>query len=215
MSARWRMVHQLKKKNDHPLTGLIREQYLVEWVFLAILWVVSVVCAYILSVNILLLPQLGPPYWPSPDVTLWAWLILVFQHPFVWPAALATIIALALTLGFTIYFTIALPSRIDSTIRLELSRIGKTTKKSFRRLYVTQIDSKGVLKTQLLPKITSSGEYGLVVLRATLPDISTEELKALAQRYFLAWDKLSLATVCSLDELHFKVTQLARAFAEL
>jgi hypothetical protein len=69
--------------------------------------------------------------------------------------------------------------------------------------------------TKLLAKTTSSGEYGLVILRASFPKASPEELESVAQRNFLAWDKNSIATVSSVDELHFKITQLARAFAEL
>jgi hypothetical protein len=215
MLRHWRMGHQLKNKNDGVLTGIIREQYLVEWLFLSILWIVSALCAYIFCANLLMLPQLGPPYTPSPDITPWQWLFLAVQHPFVYPAAIATVIALTLVIVLTTYFALWLPSRVDSTLRLELRRIGLTTKQSFRRRYVTRIDSKGTLITRLLPKTTGSGEYGLVVLRATLPDISPDKLRPIAQRYFLALDQSSLATVCSLDELHFKVTQLARALDEL
>jgi len=215
MLKHWRTGHPLKKENNSVLTGIVREQYLVEWLFLSILWVVSALCAYIFCANLLLLPQLGPPYTPSPDITPWQWFFLAIQHPFVFPAAIATTIALTLVITLTTYFSLWLPSRVDSTLRLELRRVGATTKQVFRRRYVTKINSKGILVTRLLPKTTGSGEYGLVVLRATLPGVSPENLRPIAQRYFLAWDQSSLATVCSLDELHFKVTQLARALAEI
>ncbi len=209
------MERQLAEKDNKILTGIMREQYLVEWVFLSILWVVSALCAYILCINLLLLPQLGPPYTPSPSIPPLQWLFLAVLHPFVWPAALATAIALALVVGLTLYFSIMLPAKVDSIVRAELRRIGPTTKRHFRRQYTTKIDSKGLLTARLLPKTAGSGEYGLVVLRASLPDVSDEALKGLAKRYFLVYDKSSLATICSLDELHWKVTQLARAFDEL
>ncbi len=193
----------------------MREQYLVEWVFLSILWVVSALCAYILCVNLLLLPQFGPPYTPSPNVAPLLWLFLAIQHPFVWPAALATAVALALVVGLTFYFSIMLQAKVDSIVRTELRRIGPTTKRHLRRQYTTKINSKGLLTTRLLPRIAGSGEYGLVLLRVSLPDVSAETLRSVAQRYFLVFDKSSLATMCSLDELHWKVTQLARALDEL
>lgn len=194
---------------------MVREQYIIEWVFLGILWTVSIICAYILITNLLLLPSLGPPWTPTPDQTWWQWLFLALQHPYVWPAALATTIALILTISVTTYFALWIPSRVDQTIQLELHRIGPTTKLRLRRQYVTKINSKGLLMTKLLAKTTSSGEYGLVILRASFPKASPEELESVAQRNFLAWDKNSIATVSSVDELHFKITQLARAFAEL
>ncbi|MFX1474645.1 MAG: hypothetical protein ACFFCO_04075 [Promethearchaeota archaeon] len=202
-------------KDNKILTGMMREQYLVEWVFLSILWVVSALCAYILCINLLLLPQLGPPYAPSLTVPPLEWLFLAIQHPFIWPAALATACALALVVGLTFYFSIMLPAKVDSIVRTELGRIGLTTKRALRRQYRTKINSKGLLTTRLLPRIAGSGEYGLVVLRASLPDVPAETLQGVAQRYFLVHDKSSLATVCSLDELHWKVTQLARALDEL
>ena len=97
----------------------MREQYLVEWVFLSILWVVSALCAYILCVNLLLLRQLGPPYTPSPNIAPLLWLFLAIQHPFVWPAALATAVALALVVGLTFYFSIMLPAKVDSIVRTD------------------------------------------------------------------------------------------------
>ncbi len=194
---------------------MVREQYIIEWVFLGILWTVSIICAYILITNLLLLPSLGPPWTPTPDQTWWQWLFLALQHPYVWPAALATTIALILTISVTTYFALWIPSRVDQTIQLELHRIGTTTKLRLRRQYVTKINSKGLLVTKLLAKTTSSGEYGLVILRASFPKASPEGLESVAQRNFLAWDKNSIATVSSVDELHFKITQLARAFAEL
>ncbi len=209
------MEHQLTEKDNKILTGIMREQYLVEWVFLSILWVVSALCAYIFCINLLLLPQLGPPYAPSPNVSPLLWLLLAIQHPFVWPAALATAVALALVVGLTSYFSFMLPTKVDSIVRTELRRIGPTTKRRLRRQYTTRIDSKGLLTTRLLPRTAGSGEYGLVVLRASLPDVPAETLQGVAQRYFLVFDKSSLATMCSLDELHWKVTQLARAFDEL
>jgi hypothetical protein len=187
----------------------------MEWVLLGILWTVSLICTYILITNLLLLPSLGPPWTPTPEQTWWQWLFIAFQHPYVWPAALATVIALILTISLTIYFALWIPSRVDRVIQLELHRIGPTTKLRLHRQYVTKIDSKGLLVTKLLAKTTSSGEYGLVVLRASFPKASAEELESVAQRNFLAWDKNSIATVSSVDELHFKITQLARAFAEL
>ena len=209
------MEHPLTETNEHLLTGMVREQYIIEWVFLGILWTVSIICAYILVANLLLLPSLGPPWTPSPDQTWWQWLFLALQHQYVWPAALATTIALILTISVTIYFAFWIPSRVDLTIQLELHRIGQTTKLRLHRQYVTKIDSKGLLVTRLLAKTTGSGEYGLVVLRASFPNASPEALESVAQRNFLAWDKSSIATVSSVDELHFKITQLARAFAEL
>ncbi|MFX0168042.1 MAG: hypothetical protein ACFE89_01690 [Candidatus Hodarchaeota archaeon] len=202
-------------KNEHVLTGIVREQYLIEWMFLAILWTVSVICAYIFITNILLLPSLGPPWTPSPSVTWWQWLAQAIQHPYIWPAALATTIALVLTISTTIYFAIWMPGRIDSTLRLELHRIGPTTKLRLRRQYITKINNKGLLVTRLLPRTTASGEYGLVILRATFPKASSDLLESVAKRNFLALTKSTIATVTSLDELHFKITQLARAFAEL
>lgn len=209
------MERPLAEKDNHILTGIMREQYLVEWVFLSILWVVSALCAYILCINLLLLPQLGPPYTPSPNVSPLQWLLLAIQHPFVWPAALATAIALGLVVGLTSYFSFLLPAKVDSIVRTELGRIGPTTKRRLRRQYTTIIESKGLLTTRLLPRTAGSGEYGLVVLRASLPDVPAKTLQKVAQRYFLVYDKLSLATMCSLDELHWKVTQLARAFDDL
>lgn len=209
------MELRLKNNNEQILTGMVREQYLIEWVFLAIMWVVSVLCAFILISNLLLLPTLGPPWTPTPDTTWWQWLIVAMQHPFVWPAAIATIIALIITIGLTAYFAIWTPSRVDLTIRLELSRIGPTTKLRLHRQYVTQIDSKGILITRMLPKTDQTGEYGLVILKATFPNTSKDILDSLAQRYLLARDKFSIATVSSLDELHFKISQLARAFDEI
>lgn len=209
------MEHPLESKSDNLLTGIVREQYFMEWLFLSILWVVSAVCAYILCVNLLLLPRLGPPYAPTPDISLWQWLSMALQHPFVWPAALATAVALGLVVALTGYFSVWLPSEVDSTIRGELGRIGPTNRRPWRLQYVTQVDSKGTLTARLLPKIAQSGEYGLVVLRATLPNVTPEQLRSTAQRYFLASDKVSLAAVCSLEELHWKVTQLARALGEL
>lgn len=211
----WRMEHPLTQTNEQLLTGIVREQYIIEWIFLGVLWVVSSICAYILVTNLLLLPSLGPPWAPTPYQTWWQWLLLAFQHPYVWPAGLATTIALILTISVTIYFAIWIPERVDRTIQLELRRIGSTTKLRLHRQYATKINSKGLLITKLLAKTTSSGEYGLVVLRASFPKASPEELEAVAQRNFLAWDKNSIATVSSVDELHFKITQLARAFAEL
>lgn len=194
---------------------MVREQYLMEWILLGILWTVSLICTYILITNLLLLPSLGPPWTPTPEQTWWQWLFIAFQHQYVWPAALATVIALILTISITIYFALWIPSRVDQVIQLELHRIGPTTKLRLHRQYVTKINSKGLLVTKLLAKTTSSGEYGLVVLRASFPKASAEELESVAQRNFLAWDKNSIATVSSVDELHFKITQLARAFAEL
>ncbi|MFW9831808.1 MAG: hypothetical protein ACFFD8_08535 [Candidatus Thorarchaeota archaeon] len=205
----------MTKKNDFVLTEIAREQYILEWVFLAILWAVTIICALIFVMNILLLPLLGPPWTPTSEQTWWEWMLIALQHPYVWPAALATTIALCLTLSITIYFALWMPKRIDSTVRLELSRIGITTKLRLRRQYITKIDSKGLLVTRLLAKTTGSGEYGMVVLRATFPNIPASQLESVAKRNFLAWDKSSLATVSSVDELHFKITQLARAFAEL
>ncbi len=209
------MEHPLKETNEQLLTGMVREMYIIEWIFLAILWTVSVICAYIFITNVLLLPSLGPPWTPTPDQTWWTWISLAMQHPYVWPAALATTIALILTIGTTIYFAIWMPSLVDATLRIELKRVGPTTKLRLRRQYVTKINSKGLLVTRLLAKTTGSGEYGLVVLRATFPRALPEQLEAVAQRNFLAWDKSSIAAVSSVDELHFKITQLARAFAEL
>jgi len=209
------MGHQLVDKENHLLTGIVREQYLVEWVFLSILWVVSALCAYILCVNLLLLPRLGPPYTPPPDSTLWQWIQYAMLHPFVWPAAVATGVALSWVVGLTIYFSSTLPKKVDLTIRRELSRIGPTTKRHLRRQYITRIDMKGMLTARLLPKTAGSGEYGLVILRAKLPNASPDMLRTVAQRYFLASDGGSLATICSLDELHWKVTQLARALSEV
>lgn len=203
------------KRDNHLLTGIVREQYLVEWIFLSILWVVSALCAYILCVNLLLLPRLGPPYTPPSDSTLWQWIQYAMLHPFVWPAAVATGIALTWVVCLTIYFSSTLPKKVDLTIRRELSRIGLTTKRRLRRQYITRIDSKGVLTVRLLPKTAGSGEYGLVVLRAELTNVSPDVLHTVAQRYFLASDGASLATICSLDELHWKVTQLARALTEI
>jgi hypothetical protein len=209
------MEHRLENKNEYLLTGIVREQYFMEWLFLSILWVVSAVCAYILCVNLLLLPRLGPPYTPTPEVTLWQWFSMALLHPFVWPAALATAVALGLVIGLSVYFSVWLPSEVDSTIHGELARIGPTNKRPWRLQYVTRIDSKGTLTARLLPKTAESGEYGLVVLRATLSRVSAKKLRSTAQRYFLASDRVSLATVCSLEELHWKVTQLARAIGEL
>jgi hypothetical protein len=209
------MEPQLTKKNEHVLTDIVREQYLMEWLFLVILWTVSVVCAYIFITNILFLPSLGPPWTPSPTITWWHWLALAIQHPFIWPAALATTIALILTIGTTVYFAIWMPGRIDSTLRLELSRIGPTTKLRLHRRYLTKIDTKGLLVTRLLPRTTASGEYGLVILRATFPNATKEKLESVVKRNFLALTKSTIATVTTLDELHFKITQLARAFAEI
>jgi hypothetical protein len=172
-------------------------------------------CAYILITNLLWLPSLGPPWTPSPEIPWWQWLALAFTHPFIWPAALATIIALILAIVTTIYFAAWMPSPVDSTLRLELARIGPTIKLRLRRQYVTKIDTKGLLITRVLTRTTASGEYGLVVLRATFPQATSEQLESVAQRNFLAKDKMTIATVSSVDELHFKVTQLARAFAEL
>jgi hypothetical protein len=98
---------------------------------------------------------------------------------------------------------------------MELHRIGPTKKLRLRRQYLTQINSKGLLVTKLLHKTMGSGEYGLVILRATFPQASPSELNSVAERYLLAYDANTLATVCSVDELHFKIMQLARAFAEL
>ena len=205
----------MTETNEQLLTGMVREQYLMEWVLLGILWAVSLICTYILITNLLILPSLGPPWTPTPEQTWWQWLLLAFQHTYVWPAALATLIALILTISVTIYFALWIPSRVDRVIQLELHRIGPTTKLRLHRQYVTKINSKGFLVTKLLAKTTGSGEYGLVVLRASFPKASTEELESVAQRNFLAWDQNSIATVSSVDELHFKITQLARAFAEL
>lgn len=205
----------MENKSEQLLTSIVREQYLVEWLLLSIFWVVSAVCGYILCVNLLLLPQLGPPYTPTPDTSLWQWLLIAFVHPFVWPAALATAVSLSLVIALTAYFSAWLPSEIDLTIRGELTRIGPTNKRRWRLQYLTRVDSKGTLTARLLPKTAGSGEYGLVVLRATLPNVTAELLRSTAQRYFLASDKASLATVCSLEELHWKVTQLARALGEL
>ena len=205
----------MTETNEHLLTGMVREQYIMEWVLLGILWTVSLICTYILITNLLFLPSLGPPWTPTPEQTWWQWLFIVFQHPYVWPAALATLMALILTISVTIYFALWIPSRVDQVIQLELHRIGPTTKLRLHRQYVTKIDSKGLLITKLLAKTTGSGEYGLVVLRASFPKASAEELESVAQRNFLASDQNSIATVSSVDELHFKITQLARAFAEL
>ncbi|MCW3980731.1 MAG: hypothetical protein NWF11_04585 [Candidatus Bathyarchaeota archaeon] len=205
----------MTETNEQLLTGMVREQYLMEWILLGILWTVSLICTYILITNLLLLPSLGPPWTPTPEQTWGQWLFIAFQHQYVWPAALATVIALILTISLTIYFALWIPSRVDQVIQLELHRIGPTTKLRLHRQYVTKINSKGLLVTKLLAKTTSSGEYGLVVLRASFPKASAEELESVAQRNFLAWDKNSIATVSSVDELHFKITQLARAFAEL
>jgi hypothetical protein len=194
---------------------MVREQYLMEWVLLGILWTVSLICAYILITNLLLLPSLGSPWTPTPEQTWWQWLFIALQHTYVWPAALATLIALILTISVTVYFALWIPSRVDHVIQMELHRIGPTTKLRLHRQYITKIDSKGLLITKLLAKTTSSGEYGLVVLRASFPKASAEDLESVAQRNFLAWDQNSIATVSSVDELHFKITQLARAFAEL
>ncbi len=205
----------MTETNEQMLTGMVREQYILEWVFLGILWTVSIICAYILITNLLFLPSLGPPWTPTPDQAWWQWLLLALQHPYVWPAALAMAIALVLTIGVTIYFAVWIPSRVDQTILLELHRIGPTTKLRLHRHYVTKINSKGLLVTKLLARATGSGEYGLLVLRASFPKAAPNELESVAQRNFLAWDKNTIATVSSVDELHFKITQLARAFAEL
>ncbi|MFW9935431.1 MAG: hypothetical protein ACFFDU_08025 [Candidatus Thorarchaeota archaeon] len=205
----------MTEKNEQVLTNMVREQYILEWVLLGVLWTVSIICSYILVINLLLLPSLGPPWTPTPEQTWWQWLLLAFQHQYIWPAGLATIIALVLTISVTIYFAFWTPSRVDKTIQIELHRIGSTTKLRLHRQYVTKINSKGLLVTRLLAKTTSSGEYGLVVLRASFPNVSYDEIESVAQRNFLAWDKNSIATVSSVDELHFKITQLARAFAEL
>jgi hypothetical protein len=209
------MEHPLTKTNEHVLTSIVREQYIIEWMFLIILWIVSVICAYIFITNILILPSLGPPWTPSPYITWWQWLGLAIQHPYIWPAALATTIALILTIGTTIYFAIWMPGRIDSTLRLELGRIGPTTKLRLQRRFLTKIDTKGLLVTRLLPRTTASGEYGLVILRATFPNADPNMLESVARRNFLALTKSTIATVTTLDELHFKITQLARAFAEI
>jgi hypothetical protein len=201
--------------SEQVLSGMVREQYIIEWIFLGILWTVSIICAYILTTNLLFLPSLGPPWTPTPEQTWVQWLLLAIQHPYVWPAALGTSIALILTIGMTIYFAFWVPSQVDQTILLELHRIGPTAKMRLHRQYVTKINSKGLLMTKLLAKTTSSGEYGLVVLRASFPKAPTKDLESIAKRNFLAWDKDSIATVSSVDELHFKITQLARAFAEL
>ncbi len=205
----------MEKTNEQVLTSIVREQYIVEWLFLGVLWTVSVICAYIFIANIWLLPSLGPPWTPSPTQTWWQWLIIALQHPFVWPAALATLVALILTISVTIYFAIWMPSRVDSALRLELNRIGPTIKLRLRRQYVTKIDSKGLLITRLFAKTSETGEYGLVMLRAAFPNASPDTIESVAKRNFLAWDKKSIATVSSVDELHFKITQLARAFADL
>jgi hypothetical protein len=205
----------LTEKNEQVLTGMVREQYIMEWVLLGVLWTVSIICSYILVINLLLMPSLGPPWTPTSEQTWWQWLLLAFQHQYIWPAGLATTIALILTISVTIYFAFWIPSRVDKTIHIELHRIGPTTKLRLHRQYVTKINSKGLLVTRLLAKTTSSGEYGLVVLRASFPNVSYDEIESVAQRNFLAWDKNSIATVSSVDELHFKITQLARAFAEL
>ena len=209
------MEHPLTKTNEQVLTSIVREQYLIEWMFLIVLWVVSVVCAYIFITNILFLPSLGPPWTPSPSITWWQWLGLAIQHPYIWPAALATTIALILTIGTTIYFAIWMPNRIDSTLRLELGRIGPTTKLRLHRRFLTKINTKGLLVTRLLPRTTASGEYGLVILRATFPNADPDLLESVARRNFLALTKSTIATVTTLDELHFKITQLARAFADI
>ncbi len=194
---------------------MVREQYIIEWIFLGVLWIISITCAGILTTRLLMLPTLGPPWTPTPEQTWWEWFMLAMQHPVIWTATTATTIALILTISVTIYFAIWIPSRVDQTIQLELHRIGSTTKLRLRRQYLTQINSKGLLVTKLLPKTTGSGEYGLVVLRATFPQASPSELDSVSQRYLLAFDANTLATVSSVDELHFKITQLARAFAEL
>lgn len=208
------MENPLTRRNEQVLTEIIREQYLLEWFFLGVLWTVCALCAYILITNLLWLPSLGPPWTPQPDVPWWQWLSLAFTHPFIWPAAIATLVALMLAFTVTLYFAAWMPSPVDSILRLELNRIGPTTKLRLRRQYVTKIDTKGLLLTRVLSRTTTSGEYGLVVLRATFPDASPDQLESIAQRNFLSRDKMSIATVSSVDELHFKVTQLARAFAE-
>ncbi|MFX1318066.1 MAG: hypothetical protein ACFE9D_07865 [Promethearchaeota archaeon] len=194
---------------------MVREQYIIEWIFLGILWIISITCASILTTRLFILPALGPPWTPTPEQTWWEWFMLATQHPLIWTATAATTIALILTISVTIYFAIWIPSQVDQTIQLELHRIGSTTKLRLRRQYITQINSKGLLVTKLLPKTTGSGEYGLVVLRATFPQASPSQLDSVSQHYLLAFDANTLATVSSVDELHFKITQLARAFAEL
>ena len=194
---------------------MVREQYIIEWIFLGVLWIISITCAGILTTRLLMLPTLGPPWTPTPEQTWWEWFMLAMQHPLIWTATTATTIALILTISVTIYFAIWIPSKVDQTIQWELHRIGSTTKLRLRRQYLTQINSKGLLVTKLLPKTTGSGEYGLVVLRATFPQASPSELDSVSQRYLLAFVANTLATVSSVDELHFKITQLARAFAEL
>ncbi|TRO56112.1 hypothetical protein E2P64_06280 [Candidatus Bathyarchaeota archaeon] len=205
----------MNERSEQLLTGMVREQYIIEWIFLGVLWIISITCAGILTTRLLMLPTLGPPWTPTPEQTWWEWFMLAMQHPVIWTATTATTIALILTISVTIYFAIWIPSRVDQTIQLELHRIGSTTKLRLRRQYLTQINSKGLLVTKLLPKTTGSGEYGLVVLRATFPQASPSELDSVSQRYLLAFDANTLATVSSVDELHFKITQLARAFAEL
>ena len=189
------MEHPLTKTNEQVLTSIVREQYLIEWMFLIVLWVVSVVCAYIFITNILFLPSLGPPWTPSPSITWWQWLGLAIQHPYIWPAALATTIALILTIGTTIYFAIWMPNRIDSTLRLELGRIGPTTKLRLHRRFLTKINTKGLLVTRLLPRTTASGEYGLVILRATFPNADPDLLESVARWNFFALTKSTIATV--------------------
>lgn len=205
----------MNERSEQLLTGMVREQYIIEWIFLGVLWIISITCAGILTTRLLMLPTLGPPWTPTPEQTWWEWFMLAMQHPLIWTATTATTIALILTISVTIYFAIWIPSKVDQTIQLELHRIGSTTKLRLRRQYLTQINSKGLLVTKLLPKTTGSGEYGLVVLRATFPQASPSELDSVSQRYLLAFDANTLATVSSVDELHFKITQLARAFAEL
>ena len=205
----------MNERSEQLLTGMVREQYIIEWIFLGVLWIISITCAGILTTRLLMLPTLGPPWTPTPEQTWWEWFMLAMQHPLIWTATTATTIALILTISVTIYFAIWIPSQVDQTIQLELHRIGSTTKLRLRRQYLTQINSKGLLVTKLLPKTTGSGEYGLVVLRATFPQAAPSELDSVSQRYLLAFDANTLATVSSVDELHFKITQLARAFAEL
>jgi hypothetical protein len=194
---------------------MVKEQYIIEWIFLGILWIVSICCAGILTTRLLVLPSLGPPWTPTPDQTWWEWWIIALRHPLIWSAATVTAIALILTISVTVYFALWIPSKVGKTIQMELHRIGPTKKLRLRRQYLTQINSKGLLVTKLLPKTMGSGEYGLVVLRATFPQASPSELNSVAERYLLAYDANTLATVCSVDELHFKIMQLARAFAEL
>jgi hypothetical protein len=194
---------------------MVRQQYIIEWMFLGILWTISISSTAIFTTYLLFLPSLGPPWTPTPDQTWLEWFLLALQHPAIWTGAVATTISLILTISITLYFAVWIPSRVDKTIQMELHRIGATTKLRLRRRYVTQINSKGLLETRLLPKTIGSGEYGLVVLRATFPKAPLAEIESVAQRNFLAFDGYYIAAVSSVDELHFKITQLARAFAEL